>query len=114
MQTNRPVESIDWEPHPTVPGVKIKPMVTKKNDNLDVSCILVHVPAGGEVPEHIHDIQDDIIYPLAGKASMWVDGTGTFPLEPGSIVRVPKGTRHKVFDVVENLLVYDVFSPALV
>ena len=114
MHPKRSVESIEWEPHPSVPGVTIKPLVTKKVDALDVSCMLVGVPAGSEVPEHIHETQDDIIYPLAGKASMWVDGTGIFPLEPGSIVRVPKGTRHKVFDVIEDLLVYDVFFPALI
>ena len=35
--------------------------------------------------------QDDILYPLQGKAAMWVEGVGDFTLEPGMIVRVPKG-----------------------
>ena len=44
---------------------------------------------------------------------MWVDGNGDFALEPGVIVKVPKGTKHKNTDVTEDLLLYDVFCPAL-
>ena len=44
---------------------------------------------------------------------MWVDGTGEFLLQPGVIVRVPKGIKHKITEVTEDLLIYDVFSPAL-
>jgi mannose-6-phosphate isomerase-like protein (cupin superfamily) len=43
---------------------------------------------------------------------MYVEGTGTFPLKPGIIVIVPKGTKHKISNVTEELLVYDVFQPA--
>jgi quercetin dioxygenase-like cupin family protein len=93
--------------------VRIKPLVTEKEDGLNVTCMLVNAPAGKEVPEHIHEKQDDIIYPLKGKGAIWVDGVGTFPLEPGFIVRVPRGVRHKVSDIKEELLVYDVFFPAL-
>jgi quercetin dioxygenase-like cupin family protein len=113
MEVKRLVDSIPWIPHPTAEGVRIKPMVSQKEDGLDVTCMLVNIPVGKEVPEHIHEHQDDIIYPLKGKASMWVDGSGTFPLEPGVIVRVPKGIKHRVYDTTEELLVYDVFFPAL-
>ncbi|MCF8077901.1 MAG: cupin domain-containing protein [Desulfobacterales bacterium] len=106
-------ESIPWQPHPSVPGIEIKALVSKAETGLDLSCLLVRIPAGSEAPEHIHEAQDDIIYPLQGKATMWVDGEGDFPLEPGVFVRVPKGTRHRVYDVKEDLLVYDVFFPAL-
>ncbi|MBN2809370.1 MAG: hypothetical protein JXR80_07740 [Deltaproteobacteria bacterium] len=44
---------------------------------------------------------------------MWVEGKGEFILQPGVIVRVPKGTKHRITEVTEALLVYDVFSPAL-
>lgn len=113
MKVQRSVDSIPWVPHPTAQGVKIKPMISEKEHGLNVTCMLVNIPVDKEVPEHIHDSQDDIIYPLQGKASMWVDGTGIFSLEPGVIVRVPKGTKHRVYDVTEELLVYDVFFPAL-
>lgn len=107
------IESLPWSPHPVVEGVQIKSLVSKKQDGLDVTCMLVKVPAGKEVAEHIHPEQDDILYPLSGKATMWIDGTGEFLLQPGTFVRVPKGTKHRIFGVKEELLVYDVFCPAL-
>ena len=113
MEAYRLIENLPWSPHPVVKGVQIKPLVSKKQDGLDVTCMLVKVPAGTEVPEHIHPDQDDILYPVSGKATMWVDGFETFSLHPGTFVRVPKGTKHRIYGVVEELLIYDVFHPAL-
>lgn len=113
MKAHRLVDSISWLPHPTATGVRIKPMISLKEHDLDVTCMLVDIPAGTDIPEHIHETQDDILYPLHGKGVMWVDGDGDFSLEPGLIVKVPKGTKHKITDVTEDLLLYDVFCPAL-
>ncbi len=113
MEACRIVENIAWRPHPTAEGVQIKPFITQKEDGLDVTCMLVKVPAGKTVQVHIHEKQDDILYPLAGKATMWVDGTGDFTLQPGVAVRVPKGTKHGISNVTQELLIFDVFSPAL-
>jgi quercetin dioxygenase-like cupin family protein len=105
------VSNISWRPHPIAEAVKIKPLATKSEDDLNVTCMLVSIPAGKEVPEHIHEEQVDILYPLQGEAEMYVEGTGTFSLKPGIVVRVPKGTKHKIFNVTEELLIYDVFQP---
>ena len=112
MQIVKKVADVSWRPHPLVKEVNIKPLVTKSEDGLNVTCMLVRVPAGIEVPEHIHEEQVDILYPIQGKAEIHVDGVGTFPLEPGVIARVPKGIKHRIFNVTEELLVYDVFQPA--
>ncbi|TWH51790.1 cupin domain-containing protein [Sporomusa sp. KB1] len=110
----RYLEQIPWENHLTAPGVKIKPYISQKEHYLDVTCMLVKVAPGIEVPEHIHPQQDDILFPLSGKAAMWIDGVGDFPLIPGVAVRVPKGVRHKIYDVREELIIHDVFFPALI
>jgi quercetin dioxygenase-like cupin family protein len=107
------VNEVSWAPHAIAEGVTIKPLVTKKEDDTDVTCLLVRIPKGRVIPDHIHEKQDDILYPLAGRATMWVDGTGFFPLEPGCIVRVPKGTLHRIENVTEEVLMYGVFWPAL-
>ena len=81
---------------------------------MNVTCFLVKIPVGREIPEHTHEEQVDILYPLRGSAQMQVEGAGMFRLEPGIVVRVPKGARHKIFDVTEEVLVYDVFHPATI
>ena len=113
MEIYRSVDEMAWIPHPTANDVMIKPLITKNDSGLDVTCMLVRVPTGKTVSEHIHDEQDDILYLLEGRAVMWIEGTGDVPLKPGVIVQVPKGTKHKIFDVSEDLLIYDVFCPAL-
>lgn len=107
------IEELDWQPHPTAEGVEIKVLVSNNAQGTDVTCMLVRIGSGLEVPEHTHDHSDDILYPLAGRARMWVEGNEDFSLEQGVIVRVPKGTRHRIFDVSEDLLLYDVFWPAV-
>jgi len=113
MKAYRLVENIPWIPHLTAGGVEIKPMISKGEHGLDVTCMLVSVPAGGEVPEHIHAEQEDILYPLKGKAMMWVEETGKFSLKPGVIVKVPPGKKHKITDVREDLLIYNIFFPGI-
>jgi mannose-6-phosphate isomerase-like protein (cupin superfamily) len=44
---------------------------------------------------------------------MWIDGIGDFDIEKGTFVRVPKNTRHRIYDVTEEILNYDVFAPPL-
>ncbi len=104
---------INWMPHPVAKGVAIKLLVTKKDDGSTASCLLVKAVAGAEIPEHLHEDSDDIIYPLKGKAKYYVEGHGQGDLIPGVLVRVPKNTKHRIFDIEEDLLAYDVFTPAL-
>lgn len=108
------IDDLPWKPHSLAEGVMIKPLVTKSATGADVTCMLVKIPAGAYIPEHVHETQEDIVYPLSGKGKMFVEGTGEFDLAPGIIVRVPKGRKHRVFDVTEELTVFDVFSPALI
>ena len=103
---------LPWKPHPTAPGVEMQPLVTSA-DGPDLTCVLVRVPAGSSIPEHTHETQEDIVYPLSGRATMRVAGE-EFELSPGMIVRVPAGVLHGIIAVSEDLLVYDVFSPALI
>ena len=108
------VDNQAWEPHPLAKGVDIKPLVTKRDHGLNVSCILVKIPSGIEIPEHTHADQVDILYPIRGKAEMFVEGAGNFSLNPGVVVRVPMGAKHKIFNVTEELIIYDVFHPATI
>ncbi len=78
-----------------------------------LTIFLVNLPAGKEIPEHVHETQEDIIFILSGRARMWIDGAGDFELEKGTFIRVPPNTKHRIYNVTEDILNYDVFTPPL-
>jgi quercetin dioxygenase-like cupin family protein len=112
MDSVKREKDLAWEPHPFLP-IQIKNFLSRKDDRGDVTIFLVRLPAGKEVPVHVHETQEDIIFILAGKAKMWIDGVGDFPIEKGTFIRVPKNTKHRIYDVSEEILNYDVFTPPL-
>ena len=101
------------KPHPLNEQVLLTYLLSKKDDDVEVTIIHALLPEGSDIPEHVHDV-NDIIYPVSGKATIWIDGIGDLKLEKGVIVNVPPGVLHKVYDVVKELEVFDVFSGAIV
>ncbi|MBN2179401.1 MAG: cupin domain-containing protein [Deltaproteobacteria bacterium] len=107
-------EVLPWVDHPTVKNVSIKKIITKEQFGEESpTIIMVKIPAHVEVPEHIHDKSEDILFILSGRGTMWIDEIGEMTLQKGTVVRVPRNTKHRIFDVSEDLLVYDVFSPGI-
>jgi quercetin dioxygenase-like cupin family protein len=103
------VKNIDSKSHPLNEMVKLTFLLTKKDDDVDVTIIHAIVPKGADIPEHTHEVHD-IIYPVSGKAKIWIQGIGDLKLEKGVLVNVPPRVLHKVYDVSEDLEVFDVFS----
>ncbi len=99
--------------HPFLEGVGMRVLYSRRGDDGDVTCFVVRCPAGSEIKEHVHEAETDVIYVLGGRAKMWVEDRGVFTLRPGVFVVVPRGLRHRTFDVEEELLVYDVFTPPM-
>jgi quercetin dioxygenase-like cupin family protein len=112
MKSVKRENEVPWSPHPFLP-IQIKNLLSKKDDQADITVFLVNLPAGREIPEHVHETQEDIIFILSGRAKMWIDGVGDFELKKGTFVRVPKNTKHRIFNVTEHILNYDVFTPPL-
>jgi quercetin dioxygenase-like cupin family protein len=106
-------DEIKWEPHPQLPEVKVGYLLSNREENVDLTCFLVRIPVGTEMPKHIHENSDDIIYVLKGKAKMWIDEIGDMPMEKGSFFRIPKGVLHQPHSVEEDIVAYDVFYPFL-
>lgn len=106
----------EWEPHPFAPGLERRVLLTRRDDGAGVSIFMFRVTPGGpplDVPEHVHDDSDDISYVLAGSADVEVEGT-VHSLRAGSFLRVPRGKRHRVFNVSAEFVALNVFSPATV
>ena len=106
-------DGVSWEPHPQLKTAKVGYFLSQRDDNTELTCMLVHLPVGTEVEKHNHENSDDIIYVVKGKAKMWIEGIGDVPMEEGSFIRIPKGTRHQPHDIVEDVIAYDVFYPYL-
>jgi quercetin dioxygenase-like cupin family protein len=49
---------------------RYKPPVTKSEDDLNVTCMMVKIPAGVKISDHIHQEPIDILYPIQGQAGM--------------------------------------------
>ena len=114
METFFDTETLSWEDHPTVRNVSIKKIITMEEFGEDSpSILMVKIPVGVEVPEHVHEKSEDMLFILSGEATMWVDGAGDVPLCKGNVVRVPRNTKHRIFDVTDEIIIYDVFSPGI-
>jgi len=112
MSVVRSEDQVGWQPHSVFKGVEIKYLLTKRDDDSDITCVLLMVPKGGEIPEHLHTDKVDVMYPLSGVGRQWIDDIGNFELRRGMIVRVPMGKKHRTYDVAQDLLLFDIFSPA--
>jgi len=99
--------------HPFLANVGMRTLYSRRGDDAPITCFVVRCKVGSEIEEHVHPDEADIIYVLQGKATMWIEDRGEFQLEPGVFVVVPKGLKHRTFNVVEELLIYDVFYPAM-
>lgn len=99
------------EDHPFLEGLKIRTLLSKRDDGGDATCVLVRCPIGAEIEEHVHGEQSDLVYVLEGEATMWVEGVGEFHIVPGTFIAVGKGERHRTFNVKKDLLIYSVFVP---
>jgi len=100
--------------HPAFLGVKIKVLFSREGQGAGATIVLSRVPAGVVIPEHVHEGSDDILHVLRGRATMEIrsgEGAETFGLVPGRVVRVPRDTPHRIFDVAEELEIFDVFAP---
>ena len=106
------VDELSWEQHPVFKELLIKKLLSHEKDNVDLSIMMVNAKKGVEVPPHVHE-QDDIVYQLAGKCKMWVEGEGEFEMLPGSFIRIPAGIKHQPHDVEEDVLAFDIFLPHL-
>ena len=113
MSLVKKIDEIREEPHPFLESVGMRTLYSKRENNGDVTCFIVSCGVGSEIKEHVHHEEADLIYVLEGKASMWVEDRGEFSLVPGVFVAVPKGLRHRTYDVEEERLIYDVFTPAM-
>ena len=107
------LDEVPWEGHFMDPESRIKWVYTREKDGAPLTVMVIELSKGISLPVHKHQDQPDLIYPISGKATMFIEGKGTFPAEPGSVILVPPNTYHAVLNVEEPFVMYNVFSPAI-
>jgi|GEM_PF-1629759 len=94
-------EDLKWEPHPQLANVEVSYLVSHRDEKMDLTCMLVHLPPGTDVPKHTHEC-DDILYVVKGKAKIWLDGIGEGPDDVLSC-----GIRLHVLQILSNCFAGD-------
>lgn len=113
MSIVRRVSEVDETAHPFLENIGMRTLYSKRDDGGEITCFIIKCEVGAEIEGHDHPEETDVIYVLQGRATMWIEDRGSFQIEPNVFVVVPKGLRHRTFDVVEELHIYDVFTPAM-
>jgi quercetin dioxygenase-like cupin family protein len=113
MSIVKTLEKVKETPHPFLKSVGMKTLYTKQDHGANITCFIVRCQVGAEIEEHVHHEETDIIFVLSGLATMWIEDRGSFPIESGVFVVVPKGLKHRTYNIKEELLIYDVFTPAM-
>jgi len=96
-------EEMAWQDHPRMRGGQYKGFYSREKQGSLATIQLIKVQKGGGNDLHVHEESDDILYILSGKAKMEIEGIGAVQMTKGSCVRVPKNTKHRIYEVTEEL-----------
>jgi mannose-6-phosphate isomerase-like protein (cupin superfamily) len=92
---------LDWQPHPTIPGIQ-----TKFIDNSAAfpprDLLIATVAIDSEIPWHVHETDSELAYVIHGdgillySADQSLQDVAEFPIPTGSAVIVPPNVWHCV------------------
>jgi len=102
----------DWLPHARIAALETKPLITAQQ-NPSMSLSVIRLPAGKEIPVHIHAASTENFFGLEGHSICSVGGD-RFDFGHGSCVSVPAGVEHgMVNESEEDMLFLAIFTPPL-
>lgn len=70
---------------------------------------ILELPAGANVPEHVHAGETEILYVLEGSGTMTIAGQ-SLDVTPTSVIQIPKNTKH-AFTASANVRALQVYTP---
>lgn len=86
--------------------------IDKERGAKNISGGSVEIPGNGEIPYHVHEKEEEIMFIYRGRGVAVVEGE-TFPLEPETMVYMPPGLRHQFRNTESEPLCFVFFySPA--
>ncbi len=70
---------------------------------------ILSLPANGQVAEHVHANETELLYVLAGSGTMTVNGVA-MAITPTSVVQIPKNVRH-AFTAASDVRAVQIYTP---
>lgn len=111
------LERLDWQPHPTIPGIEIK-LFQNEIGLSPVDVLIARVAAQSEIPWHVHATDSEIAYGLQGTGILYCAldeahrTVSETSLTSGSAVIVPPGLWHAVRNTGDDdLLIFAAHTP---
>jgi quercetin dioxygenase-like cupin family protein len=101
-----------WAPHPTFPGVQVKPLVKGAATGGAFSTLMVRIAPAGAMLPHRHDGQAEQHFVVSGGGTADLAGRKV-DYAPGALMVIPRGTLHSLEAGAEGLVLMAVFSPAI-
>jgi putative monooxygenase len=69
---------------------------------------------GSEIPEHVHEESEELLFLISGKAKLIIEGEGEWEIGPETAFYSPVGVKHRLVNIGdEPLRVVWVYYPAL-
>ncbi len=88
------IDDMAWHEDPRFPDVAVQVLISKIHTDA-ASLMRGQVAPGGEIAKHTHETETELVYVLAGTATMTIN-EDTFPLPTGSAVLIPAGMPHSL------------------
>ena len=111
------LEHLDWQPHPTLPGIDIK-LFKNEASFPPVDVLVARVAIQGEIPWHVHPTDSEIAYGLQGRGILYCaadeahETVSETAMSCGGVVIVPPGVWHAVRNTgEEDLLIFATHTP---
>ena len=102
--------ALDWAPHPRFPTILIKALQSRAENEV-ASVTLVRVDVGGVIDLHVHDVETETAYVLAGEGRLTL-GEDEQMLTTGTGITIPPGTPHSLTNTgTESLELYALHMP---
>lgn len=101
-----------WRPHPKFPGVRMKSLVTGKDNAGAFSTLLVKLEPGRAMLPHTHEKQDEQHLVLAGDGHVTLAGD-EHAYSPGALIVIPRNTEHSVVAGKNGMVLTALFCPAI-
>ena len=79
---------------------------------LEARILAAAKPCSGNLGQHRHDVEFQMIYVLKGSSTMYFEGTGEVKVTPGSCVNMPAGVVHDMLDHSDDFEFIEIISPA--